>query len=136
MEESRGKEASDQWDLQSSLWVSGQSCWFWGNIYHPCPSVRCLLLMLDFVCHSEGKAHPDRRGEGTGGNPLFTCGLCASCSQELLGLPMSKSLLFRATTSQNPIHKFLKYHYKNSFVLLYLYIYLFEFFFFATVALA
>lgn len=30
---------------------------------------------------------------------------------------ISKSLLFRATTSQNPIHKFLKYHYKNSLIL-------------------
>lgn len=121
LEESRGREASGQWGLQSSLWVSGWSCWFWGNICHPCPSVRC--LMLNFVCNSEGKAHPERRGEGTVGNPLFT--LCASCSQELLGSPCPNLGYFGQPHHRIP---FINFSSTITKIVLFYFIYIFFFF--------
>lgn len=81
------------------------------------------MLTLKFVWNLEGKVHV------TGGERKQWEALCARMASVPAAFRnswviMSKSLLFWATTSQNPIHKFLKYHYKNSLIL---FIYLFSF---------
>jgi len=65
------------------------------------------MLMLKYVWNLEGKVRV------TGGERKQWETLCARMASVPAAFRnsrviMSKSLLFRATTSQNPIHKFLK----------------------------
>lgn len=124
LEESSGREAFGQQGLQTSTWVSRQNCCLWWNIHYPCPILRCSVLMLKFVCNSEGKVHVTG-GERKQWETLCACMASVPAAFRNSWVIMSKSLLFRATTSQNPIHKFLKYHYKNSLIFKFIYLYSF-----------
>lgn len=86
------------------------------------------MLMLIFVWNLKGKVHVTRGGWKQW-ETFCAHTACVPAAFRNSRVIMSKSLLFWATTSQNLIHKFLNYCYKNS-----LYLFLFFFSFFSSIA--
>lgn len=89
------------------------------------PVLLFLMLMLIFVWNLKGKVCVTG-GERKQWETFCACTACVPAAFRNSRVIMSKSLLFWATTSQNPIHKFLKYHYKNSLYFFFSFLFLFS----------